>query len=128
MSRVRVAVGVGMIALVLGGCSGGGPPPTCEPSGTELRVAVPEGSSHVFGTDCLAAPAGEAFTITFDNNDSSPHGGHNVHIFEGGDDLFMGEVTGPETSIVYEVDPLPAGTYQFKCTPHSFMKGTFIVS
>jgi hypothetical protein len=43
---------------------------------TELVIAVLASASHHFTTDCLAAPAGKAFTIYFDNQDTSWHGNH----------------------------------------------------
>jgi plastocyanin len=114
-----------LLTFGLAACSSG-PPPTCDPSGTELRIAVAEGYTHVFDTKCLAAPANEAFTIEFDNNDTSPHGNHNIHIFDGGD-LFVGDIARHESSITYEVGALEAGTYRFKCDNHPEMNGTFIV-
>ena len=99
---------------------------TCRPQGTELRVVA---ENHSFGTDCLAAPADQAFTIAFRNQDTSPHGAHNIAIYrEPGVAVFTGETLGPGgRSVVYEVQPLPAGTYTFRCDAHPFMNGTFIV-
>jgi plastocyanin len=69
-----------------------------------------------FGTDCLAAPAGKAFTITFMNHDA----GATQELFKGA------LVSGPAT-INYKVGALPAGTYFFRCDVHPQMKGTFVV-
>lgn len=110
-------------ALVLAACGDGGASATCSPSGTELHIAVLESQSHQFDTDCLAAPAGEPFTIEFDNQDTSPHGNHNVNIVG----LFVGDFAKHGTSITYQVGALEAGTYQFRCDEHMFMNGTFIV-
>ena len=111
--------------LVVGACSGGASA-SCSPSGTELQIAVLESRSHQFNTDCLAAPAGEPFTIEFDNQDTSLHGNHNVHIFDG-EDSFVGDIIRHGTSITYEVDAFNAGTYRFWCDNHHEMDGTFIV-
>ena len=105
---------------------GGKPPATCEPSGTELRIAAED---LVFDLGCLAAPAGRPFTIAFDNRDQGVP--HNVAIYTdetAAEALFVGEiVTGP-TEVVYEVPALPAGTYFFRCDVHpATMTGTFIV-
>jgi plastocyanin len=103
---------------------------TCEPHGTDLVIAVLASASHHFTTDCLAAPAGKAFTIYFDNQDTSWHGNHNVHISELPDPPgdFVGERAFHGTDIKYKVGPLPAGTYAFHCDEHPTMKGTFIVA
>lgn len=85
-----------------------------------------ESQSHQFTTDCLAAPAGEPFTIEFDNQDTSPHGNHNIHIFDGGD-LFDGDFAAHGTSITYEVGALQAGSFQFRCDNHPVVNGAFIV-
>jgi hypothetical protein len=102
-----------------------GPPP-CEPSGTNLTISA---QGLAFNTDCLAAPAGEAFTIDFDNQDAGQL--HNVAIYEspGGSERFKGEIiTGPD-QVTYEVDPIeePA-QYAFQCDVHpTTMTGTFVV-
>ena len=102
-----------------------GPPP-CEPAGTELSVVA---QGIAFDQDCLAAPAGEPFTIQFDNQD--PGLPHNVAIYTGpppSDAVFVGEVfTGPD-SRTYEVDALDAGQLYFQCDVHPNMNGTFLVA
>lgn len=100
-----------------------GPPP-CEPSGSDLAIAALD---VAFDTDCLAAPAGEPFTINFDNQDTLPH---NVAIYteQGGEQLFSGElITGPAT-MAYEVPALDPGVYFFQCDVHPNMTGTFVVA
>lgn len=113
--------------LLFAACGDDGASATCSPSGTELHIAVLESQSHQFNTDCLAAPAGEPFTIEFDNQDTSPHGNHNVHIFDGGN-VFEGDFAARGTSITYDVGAVEAGTYEFMCDNHPGMKGTFIVT
>jgi plastocyanin len=106
-----------------------GPPP-CEPNGTSLTIAAPPGAAgNGFETDCLAAPAGEAFTIEFDNSDTGQL--HNVGIYQsqGGEAFFQGEIiTAPDTA-AYEVEPIEeAGQYHFQCDVHpTTMSGTFVV-
>lgn len=121
-----VALGL-ILALATVACSSTSLSATCQPDGTELRVLV---ESHAFDTDCLAAPADQEFTIAFRNEDTSPHGVHNIAIYreEDGVVFFTGKVLRPGgTSVVYEVQPLAAGTYTFRCDTHPFMNGTFIV-
>jgi plastocyanin len=101
-----------------------GPPP-CEPSGTELTVVA---QGIAFDTDCLAAPAGEAFAINFDNQDAGLP--HNVAIYTapGGQEVFTGDlITGPATA-TYDVPALEAGQLYFQCDVHPNMSGTFVVA
>jgi nitrite reductase (NO-forming) len=97
----------------------------CEPSGTKLEVTA---SGMAFDTDCLAAPAGQPFTIRFTNDDAGVS--HNVAIYTDastGTPLFVGDlVTGPKT-VTYRVPALDAGTYIFRCDVHPQMNGTFTV-
>lgn len=126
---VELAMGVvlGLIlALAAVACTSMGSSATCRPHGTELHVVA---ENHRFDSDCLAAPADQAFTIAFRNKDTSPHGTHNISIYgEDGVIVFTGKGLRPGgTSVLYEVQPLVAGTYQFRCDTHPFMNGTFIV-
>ena len=105
------------------------PSAECSPKGTDLHLTA---SGVAFDTDCLAAPAGKAFTIAFENKDVGIP--HNVHIFSANpaedpnaQSLFTGDlVTGPDTA-TYEVSALPPGTYFFHCDVHPVqMFGTFV--
>jgi plastocyanin len=101
-------------------------PASCTANGTELTLTA---SSVAFSTNCLAAPAGEAFTIAFDNQDNGTS--HNVAIYPEGDGakaVFTGDVTTGVSSTTYDVPALDAGTYRFQCDVHpTTMNGTFIV-
>ena len=126
-SMVALAASAALVALPIAACTSTGPDrASCRPNGTELSVVA---ANHAFGADCLAAPADQAFTIALRNEDTSPHGAHNITIF--GDDgviFFTGKGLLPGgTSTVYEVQPMPAGTYEFRCDTHQGMNGTFIV-
>jgi plastocyanin len=80
-----------------------------------------------FTQKSYTAPAGKAFTIEFDNEDTAPH---NVAIYRdssASDRLFVGTVfQGPKTES-YHVPTLPAGSYFFRCDVHVQMNGTFKV-
>lgn len=119
-------------AVVLAACGGASKPedPTvaanqaCTPAGTNLAISA---DNIAFDKSCLAAPAGQDLTITFENKEAIPH---DVVILKAGSSspLFSGDiVTGPRT-VTYRVTALGAGTYRFQCSVHpTQMKGTFVV-
>lgn len=101
-------------------------PAGCSPSGASLAIGAKD---TAFDKDCLAAPAGEPFTVAFKSDDAQPH---NIAVLEGHSStkvLFRGEIfPGPKTT-TYDVPALKAGTYAFHCEVHpDQMKGTFVVS
>jgi plastocyanin len=79
-----------------------------------------------FDPTCLVAVAGKPFSINFDNQDPAAH---NVAIYTDSSytkALFTGDViTGPAKT-TYDVDPLDAGSYAFKCDIHPNMTGQFV--
>jgi cytochrome c oxidase subunit 2 len=104
----------------------------CSPAGTSLSVTA---KNTAFDTKCLAAPADQAFTIKFDNQDAGVP--HNVAIYTkdpaqggtllGGATSATDTITGPATTS-YQVKPLQPGTYLFRCDVHpTAMFGTFVV-
>ena len=103
-----------------------GPPP-CQPEGTELAISA---QNLTFDTDCLAAPAGDAFSIEFTNNDAGIP--HNVTIYSdssattrlGGSEGIADTITGPATT-TYQVEPLDPGVFYFRCDVHPTMEGEF---
>lgn len=104
------------------------PPPTtpeCSPVEGGTVTVVAEGVAFTDGS-CIDAPAGEAFTIAFDNRDAGTQ--HNVEIFTGaeasGETLFEGDIiTGPD-QIDYDVPALDPGEFAFNCVVHPTMTGT----
>jgi plastocyanin len=105
------------------------PAAECSPKGTKLHLTA---AGLVFDPTCLAAPAGTAFTISFENKDIGIP--HNFHIFSAdpaqdsnAQSLFTGDlVTGPDTA-TYKVSALPPGTYFFHCDVHpTLMFGTLV--
>jgi plastocyanin len=97
----------------------------CAPNGTSLQIAAKD---VAFDRACLAAPAQEAFTIEFANQDSVPH---NVSIYTDSSAttaLFTGALQSSPGTITYQVPPLSAGSYFFRCDVHpSQMTGRFVV-
>jgi cytochrome c oxidase subunit 2 len=100
------------------------PPPSPAPGGTVLDLNA---DRIAFDTLELTAPAGEAFTIHFTNQEGVIH---NVAIFRGEERIFTGDaITGPDATIDYVVPALPAGEYTFTCDYHPVpdMTGTLTV-
>jgi plastocyanin len=133
MSKLSIATAAALLSLIA--CGGGGTPgssddgmnmnTSCTPSGTALQITAKDTK---FDLDCLAAPAGQAFTLTLRNDDAGIQ--HSVDIttkHNGGTTLFDGElITGPVTK-TYNVSALAAGTYHFHCEVHPVMNGAFVV-
>jgi plastocyanin len=116
----------GLIVLSIAGCGGSSHHvANCKPHGTHLGITA---ANLAFDTDCLAAPANQALTITFDNKDAGTP--HNVHILTAmdGSTLFKGELITGSKTVTYRVSALQPGTYHFHCDSHpDSMQGTFIV-
>ncbi len=97
----------------------------CSPTGTTLIIAA---SGTKFSTDCLAAPANQAFRINFDNKDQLTH---NIQILEShsaSEALFDAGLI-PNGIKTLDVPALKAGTFAFHCKIHpGAMSGTFVVA
>jgi plastocyanin len=112
-----------IVALTLVSCDSDDA--SCTPAGTEIHVAVID--SHTYDHDCLAAPADTPFTIVFRSEDPPNHP-HDVVVNAGDEVLVDGLSVSSGDSTTTTGGPLPAGTYEFHCSTHSFMRGTFIVA
>ena len=101
-----------------------------QPAGTDSGAHIDISAKNIaFDTASLTAPAGQPFTIDFDNQD--PGVPHNIAIYTDSTattDLFRGAtITGPAQG-TYSVPALQPGTYYFRCDIHpSLMFGTFVV-
>ncbi len=106
-----------------------GPPPstTCQPNGTKLQLIA---QSIAFNTPCLAVPAGQAFTVAFDNKDPVTHD-FSIYTDSAATTALFSGLSNPNngsSTIDYNVKPLKAGTYFFRCDFHpTQMTGTFVV-
>jgi plastocyanin len=107
----------------------GSPPPSEGGGGGTPASASISASALTFSTDTLSFPADSPVALTFDNQDAGVQ--HDVAIFQDQaytQPKFSGElVTGPAT-VTYDVPPLAAGTYYFKCNVHPTMAGTVSVT
>jgi plastocyanin len=108
----------------LGGAEG------CGEDGQLVLDIVAQGTA--FNPTCLVAPAGEPFTINFDNRDPATVGQHNIAIAVDEesvveDPIFKGDlITGPDTA-AYDVPAIEEGDYFFHCDIHPQMTGALAV-
>ena len=79
-----------------------------------------------FDASVIQAPAGEAFTIRFTNDDTAPH---NVAVYteEGGDEIANSDPINQGETLEVEVPAQDAGEYFFVCDIHPDMNGTIVV-
>jgi plastocyanin len=103
----------------------------CGDDGKVVLDIVAQGTA--FDPTCLVAPAGEPFTITFDDKDPvATTGQHNIAIAVdeesvAQDPIFRGDlVSGPDT-VEYPVPAMEEGSYFFHCDIHFNMTGTLAV-
>lgn len=121
------APGAGATTMPGGHTHGGGAADTsCTPSGTTVSVVA---SGTKFQSECLAAPADQAFTVSFDNKDSGLT--HNIVFLESHTAtsvMFRADpFTGPGVR-TFNAGPFRPGTYAFHCEIHpNAMSGAFVV-
>jgi plastocyanin len=118
-AMLGVTAGVAMLAggvalAVVGGTEE-------EPGGGGQKPVVTLAAANIaFEPTSLTVPAAEAFTLRFHNEDANTQ--HNVQIFDdpefGGTPLFSGALITGVRQTEYEVDPLEAGAYFFRCEVH----------
>ncbi len=125
MNRARLLAVAILTAAVLAAC-GTAAANDATPAASAGPNAVHIVASNIaFTTQNVAAPAGTAFQIVFDNRDGAPH---NVAILAAdGSVVFTGDVFSGPAQRVYEVPALKAGTYHFRCDVHPDMTGTLVV-
>jgi plastocyanin len=110
--------------------------PTLGFSSQEASVTPTGGGSVVevtaqsikFDAPTLTAPASQAFTLVFHNED--PGVPHNVAIYtdsSASTSLFVGKVFNGPAIMDYAVPAIPTGSYFFRCDVHPQMNGTLVV-
>ena len=122
-AMLGVTAGIAMLAggvalAVVGGETEG-------EGGQQKPVVALAAFNIAFEPTSLNVPAGEAFTLRFNNRDAQVQ--HNVEIFEnkdfGGQPLFAGDLVTGVRTVNYAVDALQPGTYYFRCIVHANMTG-----
>ena len=128
MQRSATALALIFLVSVLSSCVYGS-----RPSGSVACHAPVDGvltitaAGVAFDTDCLIAPADQAFTIRLVNRDSEAH---NIAIYPDSSkstELFAGEMVDGGETADYDVGPLDAGTLYFDCQVHTGMSGSVVV-
>ncbi|HEX2031677.1 MAG TPA: cupredoxin domain-containing protein [Actinomycetota bacterium] len=93
------------------------------PAASDVEIAADE---VAFDTEELDVPAGEPFTLAFENRGQGVP--HNVSIYEdpsASEGLFVGDVVNGPATITYQIPALPEGDYFFRCDVHpTTMTGT----
>jgi plastocyanin len=98
--------------------------------GSDGKVALDQVAKSIqFQDPCLVAPAGQPFSINFDNQDAGIP--HNIQIFTDSGHtppaLFSGDLLTGVAKTDYKVGALDAGTYYFDCVVHPTMVGVLAV-
>jgi plastocyanin len=81
-----------------------------------------------FDPRCLVAPAGESFTVTFENQDAGISHNFEILVAKGGEVIAGTEVKPGTFTDELKVDPQEEGNYYFQCFVHpDAMNGTLAV-
>jgi len=129
VKHVIAALGLAAIVLAAAACSSGAPAPASSgpPASVDPNAVQISAKDLKFSTAQLNAPADKVFTIAFDNQEGAPH---NVAIYKdqsASQKVFGQDPFGGPKAVSYQVGPLAAGRYFFRCDVHPDMKGTLIV-
>lgn len=104
----------------------------CAPASTEIQLVALKseaGEAPSFNKECIAVPAGEAFTVRLRNKDFLEH---NFSLFTDeqlSELLFRGDrFRGPGETLIYDVPGVAEpGQYTFVCDVHlTLMRGTLL--
>ena len=121
-----------VLAACGGGDEGGSTAPSADDNTAGGTVSVVDGSVDIsaddlaFDASVIQAPAGEAFTVSFTNNEAVPHN-FSVYTEEGGEAIAQGEIINEGQTDEVEIEALEPGEYFFVCDLHPEMTGTIVV-
>ena len=98
---------------------------SCSPTGNTVTVVAQNIS---FRDTCLAAPANQQFTVSYENKDTI---GHNIVFLEShtaSQVMFRADIFAGPTTKTFTAGPFRPGTYAFHCEVHpNQMSGAFVV-
>jgi plastocyanin len=115
-----LALGAAALALLIG-CSSS--PPVSVPTPPPGAVVV-VADNTAFTAPTVTAPAGEAFTVFFENRESEQH---NVRIWDAANtSLAATEIFGGPAARTLDVAALAAGTYRLTCDVHPEMTAQLV--
>jgi plastocyanin len=126
MKRPVLTLGPIVLAALVAACGGSSASPsTSAPAAAGSGEAITVVAKDIaFSPTAITAPAGKAFTLILDNQESAPH---NIAISDAsGAVVFKGEIV-TQKQVSYSVNALAAGSYPFKCEVHPNMTGTLTV-
>jgi plastocyanin len=126
MHRLLQSVLITAAMVALAACSSGPSGRTTESSIDPDAVTI-AARDLKFSTSAISAPADEPFQIAFDNQEGAPH---NVAIYRDGsatEKVFGSDPFSGPAVVAYDVPPLAAGTYFFRCDVHPDMSGQLTV-
>jgi plastocyanin len=126
MKRLAATLALAAVALVAAACGNtNAGQPAAPAASVDPNAPAIVAKDIKFVTTEVTVPAGKAFQLSFDNQDSAPH---NVAIYtdsSASQARFQGDIFAGGTR-VYEVPALAAGTYFFRCDVHPDMTGTIV--
>jgi plastocyanin len=112
------------VAAILAACGGGGAAASATPPpGVDVTISA---KGQAFENTTVTLPADQATKVFFKNLDDQPH---NVAIYTDSSatqKVFVGD-TITNTAATYDVPPIPAGEYFFRCDVHPSMTGKIVV-
>ena len=127
MTRIAIAFGALLVALVVAACSSatGGQAGTAAGTPAPGDVAIAANAMQFAQRD-VAVKAGAPFALWFDNQEGAAH---NVSIYDAaGASVMKGDIFSGPGRRAYQVPALAAGTYAFRCDLHPDMTGTLTAS
>ena len=122
LSRLAAAAWLVAAAVLLVACQTSAAVPQTPPPGAVYVSAY----QSVFEQARVDAPAGEAFTMYFDNRENVPH---NVHVVDAaGASVMQGEIFNGPAARSHAIPALASGSYKLLCDIHPNMVAELVAA